>query len=184
VSGVRLFDLAEHRTKETVAAPAELVEDPIRTLFRRSAIITSSAVVLTPELADRVGRFDVNLRVGEDRDYWLRCALSRGRFRITKGFSCNYTKHSSSAMARTQLVAQEEARFYEKHQSLHVIPASVRRHLLATSLITEGRLIRRDDRHRSAACFWRAWLCEPFNLKALVQLAFTGLRFGGPHHAA
>lgn len=178
VSGVRIFDLSEQRTKQNIPAPADLVENPLFTLFQRSAVVTSSAVVLTRELADRVGRFDVNLRIGEDRDFWLRCALALGHFRITRGFTVNYAKHDASAMARTVLVAQQEARFYEKHRTLKAIPTGLRRHLLAQSLINEGRLTRRDDRQHSAACFWRAWQCEPLNVKPLVQLAATGLGAG------
>ena len=176
VSGVRTFDLEQNRSRDNFAAPSSLVTDPVLTLFRSSAIITSSAVVLTRELADRVGRFDVNFRIGEDRDFWLRCALAKGRFRISKGFTCNYAKHASSAMTRTQLVAQQEARFYEKYQSLNAVPMSLRRHLLAESLIAEGRLLRSDNRQRSVECFWRAWRCEPLNVKTLLHLAFTGLR--------
>lgn len=174
VSGVRTIDVVQNSAREFVAAPAELVTDPVMTLFRRSAIITSSAVGLTRELADRVGWFDLTLRIGEDRDYWLRCALANARFGLTKSFTCDYAKHAGSAMARTQLVAQQEARFYEKYRSLTAIPARLRRHLLAESLIAHGRLLRAESRQRSAACFWQAWRCEPLNFRTLLHLAFTG----------
>ncbi|HWA87439.1 MAG TPA: glycosyltransferase family A protein, partial [Opitutus sp.] len=93
VSGVRTFDLVHQHRLEDVAAPPALVRDPVLTLFQRSAIITSSAVVFRSELAHRAGRFDPTLRIGEDRDYWLRCALALGRFQTTPWFTCNYAKH-------------------------------------------------------------------------------------------
>lgn len=184
VSGVRTFDLAQQRALEKVPAPGELVRDPVLTLFERSAIITSSAVVLTRPLARRTGAFDVSLRIGEDRDYWLRCALAGARFAVTDEFTCNYAKHASSSMARTCVVAQHVTRFYEKYRDLEAVPARLRRHLLADSLICEGRLLRDRDRQRSAECLWRAWRCEPFNPRIPAHLAVTGWRSMSPAERA
>lgn len=174
VSGVRTFDLAENRLLDQLPAPPSVVREPAVSLFRRSVIVTSSAVVFTRELADRVGRFDEELRIGEDRDYWLRCAISHARFRITRGLTCNYSKHSGSSMARTQLVARDTVRFYEKYQTLELVPRRLRRHLLAQSLMDAGRLLRRTNRAKSARCFLEAWRYEPLNLRILLHLAFTG----------
>lgn len=176
VSGVRTFDLSNNQLLDHLPAPANLVREPVLSLFRRSLVVTSSAVVFTRELADRVGRFDEGLRIGEDRDYWLRCAVAHARFRITRNFTCNYSKHSGSSMARTQQVAQDTVRFYEKHQSLESVPRRLRRHLLAQSLVDAGRLLRRTNRAKSARCFWEAWRCEPLNLRIPLHLAFTGWR--------
>lgn len=185
VSGVHTFDLVTQAPLGDVAAPAQVARDPVLTLFQRSAIITSSAVVLTKELADRVGEFDVALRIGEDRDFWLRCALAGGRFQISKAFTCNYARHVTSSMARTHVVAQQNTLFYEKYRSLAAVPARLRRHLLADSLISLGRLLRDRDNQQSAACFWRAWQCEPFNPKIPAHLMFTGWRSVAPTaHAA
>ncbi len=184
VSGVRTFDLVQQRALEKVPAPAEVVRDPVLTLFERSAIITSSAVVLTRDIARRTGAFDASLRIGEDRDYWLRCALAGARFAATDEFTCNYAKHLSSSMARTYVVAQHVTRFYEKYRDLAAVPARLRRHLLADSLICEGRLLRQHDRQRSAECFWRAWRCEPFNPRIPAHLAVTGWRSLSPAQRA
>jgi glycosyltransferase involved in cell wall biosynthesis len=176
VSGVRTFDLLTGATREKVEPPVSLVRDPVLTLFQHSAIITSSAVVMTKSLADRTGQFDPTLKIGEDRDYWLRCALEGGRFVTTGSFTCNYAKHETSSMARTLVVAGDAVRFYEKYRSLPDVPMRLRRHLLAASLVCLGRLLRRHDQQRSAACFWRAWQCEPFNPRIPFHLAFTGWR--------
>lgn len=184
VSGVRTFDLTTGAMLEKVEPPPELVRDPILTLFRGSAIITSSAVVMTKSLADRTGQFDSTLKIGEDRDYWLRCALESGRFAATGFFTCNYAKHDASSMARTLTVAGDTVRFYEKYRSLADVPIRLRRHLLAASLVCLGRLLRQNDQQRSAACFWRAWQCEPFNPRIPFHLAFTGWRSVAAEKAA
>lgn len=176
VSGVRTFDLVRKRELEKVPAPPALVDDPIRTLFEHSAIITSSSVIVRQSLAERTGTFDTSLRIGEDRDYWLRCALAGGQFAVTRDFTCNYAKHLSSSMARTYVVAQHVTRFYEKYRGLSAVPARRRRQLLADSLVCLGRLLREHDRNRSAACLWRAWRYQPLDLRIPFHLAFTGWR--------
>lgn len=176
VSGVRTFELATGRQLEVFQPPAELIADPVLTLFQRSVVITSSSVTLTRALAHRVGEFDEVLRIGEDRDFWLRCALMGARFAAAPAVTCHYAKHLSSSMARTYVVAQHVTRFYEKYRSLDRVPPALRRHLLAESLLCEGRLLRQHNGPQSAACFWRAWQCEPFNPRILLHLAFTGWR--------
>lgn len=180
VSGVRTFDLKKKSTLEEVPAPRELVRDPVLTLFRRSAIITSSCVALTRALVKRTGSFDISLRIGEDRDYWLRAALAGGKFAVTDALTCNYAKHDSSSMARTFVVAEHVTRFYEKYADLASVPARLRRHLLADSLIVLGRLLRDRDPQRSAACLWRAWRSDPFNPRIPAHLAFTRWRARSP----
>lgn len=176
VSSVRTFDLTTGKTLEIVQAPAELEIDPVLTLFQQSVIITSSGVVLRKRLADCTGQFDTTLRIGEDRDYWLRCGLEGGRFAHTGVVTCNYAKHGNSSMARTALVAENDLRFYEKYRKLVEVPLKLRRHLLAGSLVSLGRLLRQRDPSRSAACLWRAWQVEPFNPRIPFHLAFNGWR--------
>lgn len=184
ISGVLPFDLVRNRPLAPVPVPPALLREPVLTLFQRSAIVTSSAVALRRELAGRVGAFDPELRIGEDRDYWLRCALAGARLAGTRNLTCNYAKHLSSSMARTYLVARHATRFYEKHQSLAAVPARLRRRLLADSLITLGRLLREHDRSQSSACFRRAWRFAPLNPRIPMQLAFTRWRALVPRHAA
>jgi glycosyltransferase involved in cell wall biosynthesis len=185
VSGVRTFDLVRNQVLGTHSPTAAIVRNPVLTLFQHNVVLTSSSVVLTRELAERTGEFDPHLRIGEDRDYWLRCALAGGRFGITKAYSCECGRQLAGSMARTYVVAQHVARFYEKYRSLSRVPERLRRHLLADSLVCLGRLLRQHDRPRSAACLWRAWRCEPFNLNILGHLAFTGWRsLSVPHRSA
>lgn len=176
VSGVRTIDLASGAVLQTITPPAELVREPVSALFQESVIVTSSAVVLTRELAKRTGHFDSSLRIGEDRDYWLRCALAGGRFHVASGLTCNYSKHPASSMSHTYVVAEHNARFYEKYQALPAVPAKLRRHLLAKSLISLGRLLRTRDRKGSVNCLCRALRYEPFNPRILMHIAVTSLR--------
>ena len=183
VSGVSTFDLAQNRALENFSPPPALIRNPVLTLFLESCIVTSSAVVLTRDLAMRTGRFDPAFRIGEDRDYWLRAALAGGRFATTGEFTCSYAKHASSSMAHTRVVAEQTVRFYEKYRTLATVPSRQRRRLFAESLICLGRLMREQDKHKSAACFWRAWQSEPFNPRILFHLVFTGWRSVTPARA-
>jgi hypothetical protein len=79
-------------------------------------------------------------------------------------------------MSQTAAVAEHELRFYEKYRALTEVPLRLRRHLLAASLLSVGRLLRQRDPSRSAACLWRAWQCEPFNPRIPFHLAFNGWR--------
>ncbi len=96
VAGVSMFDLASGRELGVVIPPDVLATDPVATLFNESVIITSSAVMLTRGLITRTGEFDLDFSVGEDRDYWLRAALTEARFGISRSLTCHYAKHAAS----------------------------------------------------------------------------------------
>lgn len=183
ISGVRMVDLAKRKTVDEISAPADVLRDPVATLFRRSAIVTSSAVILSRALVERTGWFDESLKIGEDRDYWLRAALAGARFGAVPGLTCNYSRHVSSSMARTYLVAEHTVGFYQKHRALSLIPRRLRRRLLANSLITLGRLLRQPDPTRSASCFRRAWRCAPLNPRIPLHLLCTRWQAGWPRRS-
>jgi len=173
-TGVRTFDLASQQTLQEVRPPASLATDPVATLFNESVIITSSSVLLSRDLIARTGGFDRNFSVGEDRDYWLRAAVAGARFAVAPGLTCHYAKHARSTMSRTQLVAAQTVRFYEKHFDLGVIPLARRRRQLAHSLINEGRLLRGNHARDSVRQLWRAWRLAPYNLMAAAHLVLSG----------
>lgn len=180
VSGVRMVDLVRRQTVGELPAPEAVLRDPVATLFQRSAIVTSSAVVLSRSLVERTGWFDEQLRIGEDRDYWLRAALAGAHFGAVPGLTCNYSRHLSSSMARTYLVAEHTVDFYQKHRALHAVPLRLRRRLLVNSLITLGRLLRQPDPARSANCFQRAWRYAPLNPRIPLHLLCTRWRATRP----
>lgn len=176
VSGVRTFDLVKRRVLDEIPVPSSLLCDPVQTLFQDHAIITSSAVVLSREMVARTGRFDESLRIGEDRDYWLRAALAGARFRATTRVTCTCSRHLSNSTARTYLVAEQAVRFYEKHRALQALPPGLRRHQLVASLTHFGRMLRPHDPRRSADCFRRAWRCAPLNPRLPLYLALIRWR--------
>ena len=173
-TGVRVFDLITRKTLQEVRPPAALATNPVATLFEESVIITSSSVLLSRDLIARTGEFDGSFAVGEDRDYWLRAAIAGARFAVTPGLTCYYAKHAQSTMSRTQLVAAQAVRFYEKYFDLDLIPLAQRRRRLAQSLIDDGRLLRAGHARASVHQLWRAWRLTPFNLTAAAHLAVSG----------
>ena len=168
VADVRAFDLATGDTVKLYPLPAEVVSDPVDALLAGSPIVTCSAVVLRSQLARSVGDFDPQLRVGEDRDFWLRAALLDAKFARGRP-TCHYAKHLGSTMSRTLLVAEQIVLFQEKYFDFPRIPPRRRRHALADALVVLGRLTRATDPHRSAACFWRAWQLRPLSGEAPVH---------------
>jgi hypothetical protein len=108
-----------------------------------------------------VGDFDPSLRIGEDRDYWLRCALTGANFADNGEVTCFYAKHAASTMARTLLWAKQEVLFYEKYQTLAEFPSRIRRRMLAHHLSNYGRLIRKNDPPASRLAFTKSFRLSP-----------------------
>jgi glycosyltransferase involved in cell wall biosynthesis len=173
VARVQIFDLDPPRDRETYAPPAEFFAEPVRGLFERSAIMTSSCVALRRALVEKAGRLDEQFCVGEDRDYWLRCALLGARVADTGEVTCRYAKHSGSAMARTLVWAQQEVAFFEKHRALAAVPEPLRRARLAEALANHGRLLRHSDPRRSAQLLWRAWKLTPVRASHLLHCLYS-----------
>jgi glycosyltransferase involved in cell wall biosynthesis len=175
VARLQLFDLEAGCGRETYAPPAAFFADPVRGIYERSWIMTSSCVALRSDWIEKVGRFDEAFCVGEDRDYWLRCFLLGARCVDTGEITCHYAKHSSSAMARTLVWAQQEVAFYEKHRDLTDVSAGLRRERLTEALFNYGRLLRASDPRRSAQVLWQAWKIAPCCFALLPHLLFSVL---------
>lgn len=159
---------ADHTLGVHRPTPAQL-RAPYRALFSRSFIETSSCVALPRATLARVGRFDETLRIGEDRDYWLRALAAGGALGFSPAPTCRYTKHAGSSMARTRRVAEDVVRFHEKHLRAPGIPRAVARRALADALRTLGRLARRENPAAARAAFLRGWRVWPAALDLPVR---------------
>lgn len=175
-TGVITVDLASGRELERILPPDSLESDPVGTLFRGSVIVTSSCVFLRTTKLREIGGFDRTLRVGEDRDYWLRIGLAGGRFALSREMTCRYSKHAQSTMHKTMLVAEQVVMFYEKYQALDSVPPALRKQSLARSLESHGRLLRAKDPRRSAHLLARAWRLQPANLALGAQWSVSAVK--------
>ncbi len=175
VAHVQLFNLQNGAALGTYAPSSAFFADPIQRLFALSEVITSSCVALTREIVRRSGPFDPAFRIGEDRDYWLRCAIRGARFADTAQLTCHYAKHATSTMGRTVLWSEQEVAFYEKYRDVPIIPVRERKRLLAHSLANYGRLVRATNPRKSTAALWRAWKLAPWNLSLGAQVARSAL---------
>lgn len=176
VSHLQLFDLDSGKPMTTYAPRADLFTDPCRVLFEQSAIMTSSCIALRRSLIQTVGGFDAAFRIGEDRDYWIRCAAAGARFADSGAVTCFYAKHAASTMAKTHLWAQQEVAFYEKHRTLSQVPESLRRARLAHVLVNFGRLLRAGDPVSSSRALATAWQLKPFSPTIGLQWLMSRLR--------
>lgn len=175
VAGVRAFDLGSGLTLSTHKISDQLEENPVGALFRESLIVTSSAVTLRRALTQKAGTFLTDLKVGEDRDYWIRCAKAGARFSAAPQ-TCNYAKHQGSTMARTGLVAEQEVLFLEKYGGDTQIPAKLRIELLSHARCNLGRLLRDTSPKQATRLLLKAWRQHPLQVEAPAQLAYTLLR--------
>lgn len=174
VADVRAFELSTDKTLVHYSIEHHLDQNPLRALFEHSHIVTSSAVVLRASLPPLAGRFLTDLKVGEDRDYWMRCAKAGARFARTP-LGVHYAKHPASTMARTLLVARQEVLFYEKYLQEHTLPIKRRRHLLARALTNLARLVRKEDPAEAFTLLKRAQALSRLNIEVLRQLLYTGV---------
>ena len=161
VSGIQLYNLDTHHPMESYEPPEILYREPIRELFARSHIMTSSCVAIRTSIVRKVGGFEPTLRIGEDRDYWLRCAEMGARFVGSGEITCFYSKHATSTMAKTLLWAEQEVLFHEKHFRFAGVSTSLRRERLAHVLTNYGRLVRATDRAAARRAFSRAFRLRP-----------------------
>ena len=183
VARIQLFDLDTAKPMESYAPEAAFFQTPGPVLFERSAIMTSSCIALRRPTVQQAGWFDPAFRIGEDRDYWLRCAATGARFADSGEITCFYAKHAASTMSKTQLWAQQEVAFYEKHRGLVSIPSTLRRRYHAHALLNFGRLMRASDSRASARALAAAWRLNPFSLSTALQWGastFKALLAKGP----
>ena len=168
-AGVEAVDLRTGASLGVHLPSPRVIQDPLTGLFEQSAIVTSSCVALRRSLAQGVGRFDALLRIGEDRDFWMRCAAAGATFAATGAVTCHYAKHPSSTMAKTLLWAQQEVAFYRKHWSLAAVPGRLRRKRLVNALLNYGRLSRATQPRASVRALAAAWGLEPLSPFAALQ---------------
>ena len=153
--------------------PAQLLS-PLREIFKRSFIMTSSCVALPRSTFEKVGYFDESLRIGEDRDYWFRAFNTGGSLGCTTLATCRYTKHGASSMTNTLLVARDNVKFYEKHRANSKIARLVSRRLYADALRNVGRLSRSEDMAAARHTFLKAWKIWPPGIDLPLRALLAG----------
>ena len=170
-SGFHIFDETSQAVLESFMVDVARMENPLRRLFESNFIQTSSLVMMRREIAEKAGGFDVDLKVGEDCDFWLR-ALSQGaRLSCTGKMTCYYTKHGESAMSKTLMVAEHAVKFYRKHLQSGFFPARLRKKQYAGSLCNYGRLIARQNPVLARSLFLDAWKERPWDFRCLAHAA-------------
>lgn len=173
VSTARAFDLASGAELYRRIPPERLVENPLVSQIADSIIITPSSVAMTRSLYERIGPFGPDLRMGEDRDYWVRCALGGARFGRSLNAVAHYAKHSGGMLSKILNWAEQDVKFHRKFHDLPQVPVLIRRRVLGDALENLGRLLRRGDPRRSAACLFEAWRLAPLRLRRLAYAGYS-----------
>jgi len=164
-SGFHIFDEATQTVTGSFVSDETLMENPLPRLFESNFIQTSSLVMMRREAAEKAGGFDVDLKVGEDCDYWLRALSQGGRLACTGKSTCYYAKHGESAMAKTLMVAEHAVKFYRKHLQSAFLPESLRKSHYASSLWNYGRLIGHQNPVLARTLFLEAWKTRPLDFR-------------------
>lgn len=173
LSAIELWDGDHHRTMGIYAPTAAQIADPRVELFKTSFIYTSSCVALTRAAITRTGGFDETLRIGEDRDYWFRVLADGSSLGCTGQATCRYTKHAGSSMTRTQRVAADTVRFYEKHQKFSDKTHRLSRLLLAEALSNHGRLLRASAPKSARAALHRSLKLNIWQARTFVAYVLS-----------
>jgi len=180
VSDVRPAEKPGSRVTNEPIRIAQLVANPVRTLFVRDIPLSLSSLVFRRGSAARIGGFDERFHAVAVRDFWLRCAIQHMRFVATQRATCSCLLRPTPTRDELISAAEDAVAFYEKHRDLAAVPAAMRRRLLAASLVNCGKLLRATDTTRAARCFLRAWSLQPVHVQTLGQFALTGWRSPQP----
>jgi len=168
-SGFHLYDESAQKELETFVPDLAELGNPLTRLFRSNFIQTSSLVMVRREAAEKAGGFDVDLKVGEDCDYWMRILACGHKLACTGQATCYYTKHSGSAMAKTLLVAEHSVKFCRKHLHSDFLPRALRKEQYANSLWIYGRLMQRQNPPLARALLLEAWRSKPLDCRYLAH---------------
>ncbi len=77
-----------------------IIRDPHKVLIGENIMGTSSTVVLTKAVADKVGDFNRSYRISGDYDYWMRCSLE-GAFVVSDEVLMYKRTHVTNISANT-----------------------------------------------------------------------------------
>lgn len=163
VTPIEIRELKSGRCLGNYRPLQTLESNPVATLFDQSAIMTSSSIAFRSTVKDSVGLFDTQLRIGEDRDYWLRAAIAGFKFGITESASVVYHKHPGSAMSATLRVAEDEVTFYQKYKNIESIRPRQRKRKLSNALWNFARLLRQKNPAKARQLALRAVMLYPYS---------------------
>ena len=169
-SGFYIFDESSQQCVGSSVPDLSLFGNLLSSLFESNFIQTSSLVMVCSAVAKDAGRFDEELKVGEDCDYWMRILSRGGKLACTGKLTCYYAKHGTSAMANTLMVADHAVKFYRKHLKSDFLPSDLRERYYATSLWNHGRLVRQQNPSLARTRFIEAWLHRPLDFRYFAYM--------------
>lgn len=168
VSGLHLWYPEAPECNKIHLINEDLLKVPRLSLFQHSIIQSSSSIAFSAETANRTGKFDTSLRIGEDRDYWFRALEAGGTIGFTGNASCYYRKHTQSSMNNVLKVAEDSIIFHRKHLKTSGVSSKLARQKLSGCLFSWARLIRRQDPIQARKAFLESWMLQPLDLRPLA----------------
>ena len=135
--------------------------------------VTMPSVVVRREVLEKVGPFDVNLRINSDYQYWLRASMVTDFSVIEKPLID--IRHSSDSLTRSstekRLIEFEMLeRFCAKYAHENTLRKHVKQRRLAKAAFNAGRELFRDSNFAAAACMFKKSLSYRFSLRTTFSL--------------
>ena len=145
VAAVEIWDDAAGRRTAVHGMHPEWLAAPRDALFAASIIHTASGVALQRALIDRVGRFDTEMPIGQDRDYWFRALADGGTLGFTGCCTVRHHRHSGNSTRDPRAVLASIRRFHEKHRAAADVGDAARRRARASVLAALLTLSRGEE---------------------------------------
>lgn len=134
VSAVEIWDTVAGRLRAVHGMRPDWLAAPRDALFVESIIHTSSCVAAPRVTIDRVGRFDTNMPIGQDRDYWFRATAAGGTIGFTNECTVRHYRHAANSTRDQRSVLASVGSFYQKHRDAADVSEIARRRARANVL--------------------------------------------------
>ena len=135
--------------------------------------VTMPSVVVRREILEKVGPFDVNLRINSDYQYWLRASMATDFSVIDKPLVD--VRRSSDSLTRSitekRLIELDMLeQFCAKYADENTIHEHVKKRRLAKAAFYAGRELFRDSDFSAAASMFKKSLSFRFSLRTMFSL--------------
>ena len=172
-SGCILFDSATGRKLEVRAPSREHILDTARSLYAHTYIIQPSSAAIRADVFAHIGDFDLQFKISDDMDFWLRAARAGCRFAYSGKETCHYRKHPGALTGRGAATVEEAALVYRKHLDWNAIPVSTRLATTAQTLVYAARMYFESNPQKAAHYFYEAWKLRPMRADFLAYSIFA-----------
>lgn len=146
----RVFDSDSGQTLYVRDAPDGCVERIGERIFRGELVIQPSSVLFNRSIISKIGGFNAEYPICNDKEYWLRAARVGATFAGVSMTTCHYRKHADAMSNKSVELIAESGRIKLQHLDWVELPRGLRIKAPATQLFHAARISRRSNPIRAA----------------------------------